>query len=51
MPSNISYSRVPNGVGSFLNQESTFSSNNNNISNINEEIANAFFNVYPNPIK
>ena len=50
MPSNISFSRVPNGIGPFVNQESTFSSSNNNISNINEELSIAFFNVYPNPI-
>ena len=49
MPSNISYARVPNGIGAFRHQEHTYNSNNGNATDIliNKKINT--INVYPNP--
>ncbi len=49
---NIASARVPNGLGPFTNQATTFGTNNNDITNINT-ITNPLFqtSIFPNPIK
>ena len=52
MPSNMSYSRSPNGVGPFIYQDHTYNANNQTVSDIeNIAIDNSVFKLYPNPSK
>ena len=44
----MAYARVPNGTGSFVIQEATFSANNDSLNSVNE-ISYINFNIYPNP--
>jgi hypothetical protein len=46
----ISYARIPNGIGSFVWQTPTFGKSNNTIASV-KEIKNVNFSIYPNPVQ
>ena len=50
MPTDVSYARVPNGIGTFVHQSQTHNANNQNSTSITESNnVNTRLRVYPNP--